>query len=143
MLKYFWKSNKGFSLVELIVVIVILGILVGIAVPNLLSYINKSRISSDIASAEVVLRTAMTSYADMVSKNVAVDDTSLKADVIKHLNSGVMPTSKVTGKLMYLEYIAPTTASGNNPTFKVRSESITGDVIAPENSADTTKWPRS
>ena len=139
MLKYFWKSNKGFSLVELIVVIVILGVLVGIAVPNLLSYIGKSRISSDIASAEVVLRTAMTSYADLASQSTTgvVADSALQTDVLNHLNGGVLPTSKVTGQAMVLVYTAPASA-GANPIFKVISNS---KQIAPSQGADAA-WPR-
>lgn len=42
------KSNKGFSLVELIIVIAIMAILVGVMAPQLIKYIEKSKVSSDI-----------------------------------------------------------------------------------------------
>lgn len=41
------KNNKGFSLVELIVVIAIMAILVGVIAPQLIKFIEKSRVSSD------------------------------------------------------------------------------------------------
>lgn len=41
------KENKGFSLVELIIVIAIMAILVGVMAPQLIKYIEKSKISSD------------------------------------------------------------------------------------------------
>ncbi len=41
------KSNKGFSLVELIVVIAVMAILVGVAVPVYSSYIEKAQIAKD------------------------------------------------------------------------------------------------
>lgn len=41
-------KNKGFSLIELIVVVAIMAILVGALAPALIKYINKSRLSMDI-----------------------------------------------------------------------------------------------
>ena len=41
------KNNKGFSLVELIIVIAIMAILVGVLVPTYLIYVQKSRVSHD------------------------------------------------------------------------------------------------
>ena len=44
--------NKGFSLVELIVVIAIMAILVGVAVPVYTSYITKAKQASDIQAID-------------------------------------------------------------------------------------------
>lgn len=52
------KNNKGFSLVELIIVIAIMAILAGALAPALIKYINKSRRSTDIQNADS-LRTAV------------------------------------------------------------------------------------
>lgn len=52
------KNNKGFSLVELIIVIAIMAILAGALAPALIKYINKSRQSTDIQNADT-LRTAV------------------------------------------------------------------------------------
>lgn len=41
------KNNKGFSLVELIIVIAIMAILVGVIAPQLILYIEKSRVAAD------------------------------------------------------------------------------------------------
>ena len=58
------RNNKGFSLVELIVVIVILGVLVGITVPNLLGYIERSKEAKDIANLTAVERAFMVAVTD-------------------------------------------------------------------------------
>lgn len=46
------KNNKGFSLVELIVVIAIMAVLVGVLAPQFIGYVNNSRISTDIQNVE-------------------------------------------------------------------------------------------
>ena len=51
------KENKGFTLVELIVVIVILAILVGVTIGGIYGYVNKSRINTDINNASAITST--------------------------------------------------------------------------------------
>lgn len=47
-------KNKGFSLVELIIVIAIMAILAAAIAPALIRYIDKSRRSDDVAAAETI-----------------------------------------------------------------------------------------
>ena len=56
------KNNKGFSLVELIIVIAIMAILAGAIAPALIRYIDKSRKSNDVSackSIKTAIETAM------------------------------------------------------------------------------------
>ncbi len=47
MIQKLKKNNKGFTLVELIVVIAILGVLAAVLVPQYIQYVEKSRIAVD------------------------------------------------------------------------------------------------
>lgn len=45
-------TNKGFSLVELIIVIAIMAVLVGVLAPKYIKYVEKSRVSADVQQVE-------------------------------------------------------------------------------------------
>lgn len=57
-------NNKGFSLVELIVVIAIMAVLVGVMAPMFIRYVEKSRQSTDITNLDSILSTVRNFYAD-------------------------------------------------------------------------------
>ena len=68
------KNNKGFSLVELIIVIAIMAILVGVMAPQLIKYIEKTNESSDTQLCDTV-RSALTTAAldpDIVTKGQGI-----------------------------------------------------------------------
>ena len=82
-MKKFRKNNKGFTLVELIIVIAIIAILSAVAAPQYIKYVEKSREAADSAFA-----------GDIVScANVLVADGEATADFTLTWGSGKVTAS--------------------------------------------------
>lgn len=64
MKKMSQKNNKGFSLVELIVVVAIMAVLMGILVPTLVKNVEKSKKQKDASAIEEIRTTMVTNLAD-------------------------------------------------------------------------------
>ena len=67
MLKWFKekkKDNKGFTLVELVIVVAILAILVGILAPQYTKYVEKSRKAADASNLENLVTAFKTAASD-------------------------------------------------------------------------------
>ena len=108
------KSNKGFSLVELIVVIAIMAVMIGILAPTLMGNIEKSRESADITVLDTVFEAVRSAYADVNGGPAAKKDEQIKTGkTIESILSGTDPFS-----ILVTEYL-----DGMNPVDEITSDS--------------------
>lgn len=75
------KNKRGFTLIELIVVLAVLAIILAIAIPRFVTIQDESRIKADAATAEQIIKAARLMEARRNDGNATVYD---PADTDKH-----------------------------------------------------------
>ena len=91
MKKMSQKNNKGFSLVELIVVVAIMAVLMGILVPTLVKNVEKSKKQKDASAIEEIRSTMVTTLADPtysdIEATIVYDGTTIDVDTPKRISA--------------------------------------------------------
>ena len=124
------KDNKGFSLVELIVVIAIMAVLMVVLTPALLRYVEKTRLQTDnSAIAEIANAAEIACASEKVNQEIAtLGDTGA---VIKF----TITDGKYTGAL---EYTPNDTTSA---AFRKEIDATIGTVVLKSNTYATKGTP--
>lgn len=78
------KNDKGFSLIELIIAIAILVILTGLLAPNILRYVEKSRVAKDMQTLDTVYEAVQIALTE---ENLKVETTTYQITKTKTLTA--------------------------------------------------------
>ena len=130
------NNKKGFTLMEMLIVVAIIAILVAIAIPTFAGALNKANAATDLAnirsgyaSAQITAMTenvtADTTY--YLQKDGTVATTTTNAYVCKGDSTNVEGSSEIGGRL------SATWAKGQKITYVVKAKANTVDSIAATN----------
>ena len=113
-------NNKGFSLVELIIVIAIMAVLIGVLAPQFIKYVEKSRESTDLQNIEEI-KTAIEAYVadnEGITANITVSFGAASADTSTITYGGITVTNATNDLEEYgISYDLKTKAKWTSSTW--------------------------
>jgi prepilin-type N-terminal cleavage/methylation domain-containing protein len=131
------KKNQGFSLVEMVVVVLILGILAVTVTPQIMNWINKAKVGKDEAYAGEIATVvemlalehigendldsneAVYTLTNTVEKTSGGGSQDLSSEIIESIGANMCRTPEQSGKTKFTITITP---SGKSVTVKVIAE---------------------
>ena len=119
------KSNKGFTLVELIIVIAIIAVLSVVIAPQYIKYVEKSRLSVDDSVAAEVLHNV-----EVLAVDAAVYDKIANNDTVSFTDGGKVTCTDCTELQTELQKVFPDNIVMKSKTRDGKTYTVTITVAA-------------
>ncbi|MGA2227448.1 MAG: prepilin-type N-terminal cleavage/methylation domain-containing protein [Syntrophobacteraceae bacterium] len=118
------RESKGFTLVELMIVVAIIGILAAVAVPYYQRYIAKSRLASLVWPGIHVIETNVAAY---YSLNASFPASSDLAQIEAEANTTYFSVSMAGTAI---NFTIKAGATSTNPLYALSGQGLTASVVA-------------
>lgn len=129
LLKLRRNNQKGFTLIEVMIVMAIIGILAAIALPNYLAYRTKGQDSAAITSAKNFWNAAMAYFADVETTGTQINRAQLQATGHLATEPDVIGNPTITYNNGIITIVNPTfTYNGSGRTFTLNTD---GNIAGP------------
>ena len=93
------KNKKGFTLVEIIVVLLIIGILLAITIPSIMGYVGKAKDAQIQADA----RTGFVGAQTITAREVATNSTAKGSDIAAKITAATVNSEAGTNIVKYIK----------------------------------------
>jgi prepilin-type N-terminal cleavage/methylation domain-containing protein len=122
--KLFHKNNQGFTLIEVLVSILIMGILTAIAAPSFMTWVYNKKVDGLVADVEGALKEAQsTAIRKSITCNVLITETTVTA-VKSATDSTEVPACLPSGSRQL-----PKLQDGSNDTLKISGTGGTSGTV--------------
>ena len=133
------RDNEGFSLVELIVVVLIMAIIAVALAPQVLKWVNNARISSDLNTEQTIISDAQTAltnekaYGEIKTTSADASTTERVTITINNSNTTIEAVSGVSSIANFIDKFKE--YSGASSTGDTATKMVTTDFKTKENGA--------
>jgi len=135
VMKKMLKSKKGFSLIELLIVVAILAILAAISINLFGGVLNRQKDKADLAAASYLQKALQTYIAETDDAELKNIGESNEKDVAKNLSTGVVIDGVKYGPYLNSSDLKLSRAKGFKVTIDKSNQVVT---VVPDPTNDTT-----
>lgn len=122
------RKKKGFTLIELIIVIAIIAILAAIAIPKFGAAKHNADVATDQANAKIIATAVSQAVAEDISDVYNSSGTVDTSKITNYIDGGVIPVPRAGGSftVSYSDASGVTVSAGGAQVYPIQSSNSSG-----------------